>query len=712
MKPALRPLITGAILIGLLGVVSTASSAEVKIEEQVVGPANAGGVYAVSPRGAHVAYAATKGSRLVVIVDGVEGPVFDELFEPGGKSFFSPQNLSVLTASAGGQNASTVTPVIYSSNGLHYAYAGRQSNEYVIIHDGKEVARGLREKLSLNNGGLMLSPDGRFVYFMEMEKIGVNAKWRLVFNGKPGPWSSNNNGMLPVVFSADDTRYAYNAASENDGNKQILVVDGKDAGYVGLRPVFTADGTSLLSISPATTATPKASVLIDGKPVLTPLSVDKIIPAPTGRRWGVIVRTKMTGNVQIPVFVLDGKEVPGTDGAQNVWFSPDGKHYAVHCVNAVARSSFMVVDGKKGIEYQGITDTMVYWTPDSSKVIYLATSGGRSFVVVDGQELPVATLGGAIQMAEQGSRYGFATRDGANRNFTVIVDGQSVLPPSLYPAGDSLTFSADGSRYAYLVGPIGRNEITGLVVDGKLFQGLTPDKFAMGPPTGVPATGYLFSRDGKHIAHVARGTDPNTAGLYVDGKLVHPTRRGVGFPAFTPDGQHLFWATYEVFPDRPRPYLVVYADGKPTVRVSEIGSFLVKGSWDMGDDGILTLLAVDGDVVKRYRLTPAPDMNVAKLMTNTEATAAKVKAEGESTQKKAVEEAAAAKAKAETDAADAKAAAAKQKSDAAAAAAARQQAIADAIAAKNKARQEALEAKKKARQQALDAAAAARSKKK
>jgi hypothetical protein len=116
-----------------------------------------------------VGYAGNKGSRLVVAVDGVEGPVFDELFEPHGGSFFSPQQVSVLPAGSGGLNASTVTPVIYSSNGLHYAYAGRQGNEYVVIHDGKEVGRGPRQMLSLNYGNLTLSPGGKFVYWDEMQ---------------------------------------------------------------------------------------------------------------------------------------------------------------------------------------------------------------------------------------------------------------------------------------------------------------------------------------------------------------------------------------------------------------------------------------------------------------------------------------------------------------------------------------------------------------
>jgi len=390
--------------------------------------------------------------------------------------------------------------------------------------------------------------------------------------------------------------------------------------------------------------------------------------------------------------------VSGTDGAQNVYFSPDGKHYAVACINNTARSAFMVIDGKKGNEYQSVTDKMVYWTPDSSKVIYLATSGGRNFLIADGQEIAINSLQGLmrapIQMAEQGNHYAFATRDGTNRNFMVVVDGKSVLPPSVYPVDDTLTFSADGSRYAYQVGPVGRNEITGLVLDGRVVEGLAPVGFGKWVAMELPTTAYLFSRDGKHIAQVARGADPKTTGLYVNGKLVHATQRGVGFPAFTPDSQHLFWTASEVFPDRPQPYLVVYVDGKSTVRFGDSYFLGTKGSWEMGDDGVLTFLTIADDVVKRYRITPSSDTNVAKMVTGADAMAAKASADAETAKKEAAADAAAAKVKAD---ADAKEAAAKKKADYEA-----------AIAAKTKARQDALDAKAQARQDALDAKAKAR----
>ena len=309
MKGAQSLLVGVVILLASVCVNGAASSGEVKVEEQIAGPAKAGGVYAISPRGAHVAYAGNKGSRLVVAVDGVEGPVFDELFEPHGGSFFSPQQLSVLTAGTGGLNTSTVTPVIYSANGLHFAYAGRQGNDYVVIHDGKEVGRGPRQALALNYGTLTMSPSGKYVYWDEMQTAAGRGSWRLMMNGKPGPWTGHQT-MTPV-FSADDSRFAYTTVSMDDRNKQSLIVDGKDAGYFGSQPEFSADNSLLFTIS---NVGPKPVLQINGKSTLEGIQISKLVTAPVGNRYAALVRTKVVGGMGVDVLFLDGKEVPGTDG--------------------------------------------------------------------------------------------------------------------------------------------------------------------------------------------------------------------------------------------------------------------------------------------------------------------------------------------------------------------------------------------------------------
>jgi uncharacterized protein YkwD len=84
----------------------------------------------------------------------------------------------------------------------------------------------------------------------------------------------------------------------------------------------------------------------------------------------------------------------------------------------------------------------------------------------------------------------------------------------------------------------------------------------------------------------------------------------------------------------------------------------------MGADGVLTFIAIDGSNVKRFRVTPSPDMTIAKMISNAEAMQAKAIAEANAAKKKAEEEALAKKQKAEADAAAAKAALEKRAADA------------------------------------------------
>lgn len=680
-------------------------AAEPKIEETVVGPANAGGVYTVSQRGANVTFASTKGSRLVVIANGVEGPLFDELFNSAGASFFSPPTASISPATSGGLQSNSVSTVIVSANGEHYAYAGRQGTEYVVIHDGKEIGRGPRQALSLNYGNLNISPGGKFVTWGEMQQPGAgkNATWRLVINGKPGPWSGHHNWV--PVFSPDDMRYAYNAVSVEDKEKQSLIVDGKVAGYFGYTPMFTADSKVLLTLAPGNV------LLVDGKPAsLTGISLEKVTPAPVGRKFAVIMRRKLVNNQAVGVLYLDGKEVPGTEGAQSISFSPDGKRYALSCINAEARSAFMVIDGKKGTEYQSVAEgKYVGWTPDSSKVFYTATTGGRQFVIADGQEIAVTSVNlrgnSPVVTPEKGNRYAFTTADGSNRNFTVVVDGKEVLPAGLWPQSSTLTFSADGSRYAYVVNPIARNEIAGIVVDGMLSNELAVSSFGHGSwinPTRNPY--FAFSPNGKYLARMARKPDNSNAGLYINDKMAHPTTYGIVHAEFTPDGQHLFWLGREKHPDRGPLYNIVYVDGQAVAKLADDTFQTTKGAWDVDDKGVLTFIGVIDNVVKRYRVTPAADMNIDKMITQAEQKQATALAEAAVAKKKAEDEALAVAAKKR---ADAEAAAAKAKADAEAYAAKRK---ADAEA-KAQARLDALAARKKAAEDAAAAKAAARQKK-
>jgi hypothetical protein len=673
---------------------SLCRAAEPKVEELVVGPGNEGGSYVLSPKGVRVAYIASKGTRVAVVVDGVEGPVIDELIGGGPMLPPSPNKApGVYKATHTWKGlAGTASAVLFSTDGKHYAYMARQGSDYIVIHDGKEIGRGPRLSLGLNQNQISMSPLGKFVTWGEMKTEGGRGKWKLFVNGKPGPEAGHQE--FPIAYSPDESRYAYNAATVEDSRKSVLVVDGKVASYSGYTPQFTADSKLLITLAPGN------AVLVDGKPLNAPgIQVEKVTMGTVGSRYAVIMRKKTINHEGVGTLYLDGREVAGTDGAMDISFSPDGKRYALRCKNVEARSFFMILDGRKGNEYQSINDK-VYWTPDSSKAIYQITSGGRNFVVVNTEEFSVQSIAALntspIPMPEKGGRYAFTSGDGSNRNFSVIVDGKPALPPEIWPDGSSFTFSADGSRYAYVARPVGRNEIIGLVVDGRLSSELAVSQFAGTGWTNRPINIFFqFSPDGKYLARMARKPDNTNAGLYLNDKLVYSNSTGVSHLNYTPDSKHASWLGREKFPDRPQLGYVAYVDGEPTVKFNGDSFQATDGGWEMGNDGVLTFLAIHGDSVKRFRITPAADMNIEKVIAQAGEKQAAAIAAAAAARKKADDDAlaAAAKKKADADAAatkrkvDADAAAAKRRADLQAAAEAKAKARADAAAAKAAARQ-------------------------
>lgn len=696
----MRPLARISLLTGLLALsLVPAQAAEPKIEELVVGPGNEGGSYILSPQRVRVAHIASKGTRIAVVVDGVEGPVIDELIGGSPLQTPSPNKAPGVYRSQHTWKGIAGTPsaVLFSVDGRHYAYMARQGSDYIVIHDGKEIGRGPRLSLGSNYNPIAMSPLGKYVTWGDMKTESGRGQWRLFVNGKPGPEAGHQD--FPIVFSPDESRYAYNAATVEDYKKSVLIVDGKVVSYAGYSPQFTADSKRLITLAPGNV------VLVDGKPFGgSGISVEKIVTGPVGSRYAVIMRKRVVNYEGVGTLYLDGKEVPGTDGAMDISFSPDGKHWALRCKNPEAKSMCMVIDGKKGSEYQTVSDK-VYWTPDSSKAIYTITSGGRNFVVVNTEEFPVQSLHvKGPPMAEKGSRYGFTSGDGSNRNFSVIVDGKQVLPPDIWPDANSFTFSDDGSRYAYVARPVGRNEIIGLVIDGQLSNELAVSEFSQRGWTERQINTYFrFSPDGKYFARMARKPDNTNAGLYVNDKLVYANNTGVSHLNFSPDGKHLSWLARERVPGQNQMIYVAYVDGFPAVKLNGDSFQNIDGGWEVDKDGVLSFLAVTGEAVKRFRITPASDMDIDKMIVTAEEQQARAIAEAAAAKKKAEEEAAAvaqrkkeeAEAAAAKRKADAEAALAKKKADAEAAAAKRKAALEAAAAAKAKARQDAINAKKK-----------------
>jgi hypothetical protein len=434
-------------------------------------------------------------------------------------------------------------------------------------------------------------------------------------DGKPGPPSGNQN--IAPVFSPDDSHWAYNAVKFGGRPDEFIsVVDGKEVPFIGFNPAYTGDSRLLTTLQ--LRASDPAVVAINGKASVNGVTFGgKIGPAPAGSRWAGIVPAKKLGDPT--TLYIDGKEVPEAQNVDQVIFSPDGKRYMAICRNATTRASYVVLDGKKGAEYQVLMANSAAFSADSSRAVYVGNNIGKTVVVVDGVASPgYAVLVGQtpVVLSQKGGRYGYIASDGAGQQ--LIIDGK--LVQSIAPiVGDSLGFSADGSRYAYVVQRRGRGVRPDqvLIVNGQEMAGVTLTE--MGIPNipttrewwirmaGAQSRFYTFSPDGRHIAFSgARPGDAHPA-LFVDGKPLLATLGpgSISLATWSSDGKHLFWTSEETGTDRPQRHARVVVDGAPTSVTFSNGDLPpYAGPWEVGADGVLQVVLFDAQAAKRYRITP------------------------------------------------------------------------------------------------------------
>lgn len=578
----------------------TAPAAAPKVEETVIGPTNVGGAYTVAFAGAHVAYSGKKGTRFYVSVNGVSGPEFDALYKTNGPEFYYPEKAGVWRSPEPGRDGNDA-PVLFSRDGSHYAYSGRQGEEYVVMHDGKEVGRFPTNTRTQN--GPKLSPLGKHVYWTEGKMEQGRSIGRTVIDGKATEWGM----VVEPVFSPDDTQFAWAVSVKGPADqfaKSLIYLNGKPAGYEGQSPMFTADSKSLLVVS----NDGGAAVLLDGKRVISGNpQVTKVVVGPVGKRYGAIVR-QQEGSQFIDYLYIDGKQVPDSHYAQDVWFSPDGKRYAAMCKNPFGGTPAMLIDGD-AYEFARIDAAPPLWTADSSKIIFTGGTNEGSFIAVNDDLYEYAHSLIQPVVAQTGNTFAWGTLGRGAEGHSMTVGTKGVLPQGVY-VNNPFVLSPDGSRFAYFVSKYGRSDLAGLVIDDKFYNGFGPAYLNRWLTSSLAASiPFVFSPDSKHVAYAGRSGAASRNSLYINETVVQANVDTVAFVTFTPDSQHLFWMNMD-----PRWMNDVYVDGQMAVHAN--GSFFreMPVSFEVDAKGVATFLAQDGDVVKRYRITPPSDTSVATLL--------------------------------------------------------------------------------------------------
>ena len=151
-----------------------------------------------------------------------------------------------------------------------------------------------------------------------------------------------------------------------------------------------------------------------------------------------------------------------------------------------------------------------------------------------------------------------------------------------------------------------------LAIDGMAQQqsALSNDR----PDPQDPSVKYLFSADGKHVAHFAVPPTPTgdyQRGIFLDGQYVRVSTEGTcGNLVFSPDSKHLFWVhMYGNNPDR------LFIDGKPLADFYAAGTLGSVPHWlDFAPDGSMSFLAQDDNSLKRITITLSDQTSLATML--------------------------------------------------------------------------------------------------
>lgn len=525
-------IVTASIATPTWGQNPAAQPLNAKVQETLIGAL--GGLMYMSADGEHVGMAAPKGSRQVVLIDGVEGPVFDEI----------PSML--LAAQA---------PIQFSPTGGHYAYVGRRGGDFIVVIDGKEA------------GTLFTSQTQRSVSYSS------NQGWKFWFNSDGsslayagiapagGGFVMVVDGVKSPVYRAIDfrqtvmngKRFVY--VAQTPDQLWHAVVDGKPGpGYVGITFLsVTPDGAHYAYVgSKSGTGGSTAAAVIDGVEGPTYYGVSDLEQAPDGRVAYVATTNRGDGDRRggEAVLIVNGVIAQrATSGAplgptfantigpsfrspsRRVAWSPDGKGFALIKPNTPNPGVTVQVNGKPSGQSYLVADELL-WSADGSHFAFIGTSPNGMFAVVDGQELPFTNIS-ELQFSPDGKRYAFRASQGGT---SVVMDGKEVST-SIAPINGSLRFSSNSKHFAY--GAQTRVGNAQAFLDGvakPTFLGKFVEQSLVQPALTFPEV--FFSPDGNRIAYAGRKqTATAPSAVFVDDVSYEVRGQYFTFPSFSPDSK-------------------------------------------------------------------------------------------------------------------------------------------------------------------------------
>ncbi len=445
-----------------------------------------------------------------------------------------------------------------SARGGQQASRDRDDGGPVHPPNGTKIEETVLAPLS-NGARFFISPHG--VHVATVENSGSRVV--IYYDGVPGPkfdevlgGTINSSVEAGIAFSPDGKRYAYCGRS---GTEMVVMVDGKEFLRTSESNMGRFDGSSC-----------KLGFTSNSKHVFL---------------FSAAVRSMSRGDGRTR-FIFDGKDVPGsvtkpTGGSEDIrdiFFSPDGDHFAVVVTDPADDTKWgLVVDGKTA-PYRG---SPVAWSADSQHLYTtISHSGptgyeeamldGKPFIRADHFELSVAPAGNmCVAVVDAGIRNPGPTQ-------FLVVNGKKVTGSEIVRERgafiDQVSFSPDGKHYAARYTTTQNRQY--LIVDGKRAQEyqtvdhivftsdsskVTFTAFANGKPYAIIAdeeseaclpelTPPVIDSHGALVIAPVGGRAGGICGLnggeaptmYLDGKTLRLPEgvRGATDLRFSPDGQH------------------------------------------------------------------------------------------------------------------------------------------------------------------------------
>ena len=426
------------------------------------------------PAARHIVYAAKRNGKWTEMLDDKElGPAFDALIPDPSKNPRNAAGPMWMPPPASPGSVGSMLNGLDAAGMLYTALNTRHSQP--VAPTAKDAAREMEgSSWFWQNDNLQ-----RHAY------AGRRGKTSLMFvDGKEGPEFAEISGP---VFSPNGKRLAYAAKRQKEWRMVVDGVEGPSFQDLGA-PMFSLDG---LRLAYAAKLEKQWAIVEGANPGTKFMDISSPYFSPDGKRlayWAKRQTKKGTSGSEVYVIgeliVADGKEGPEFDAAGPPVFSPDSMHLA-YWAKGKKKEHVLIVDGQPKFEFREFLAGPEF-SPDGQHIAYVDWSNGGFVGILDGKSVADSkapgyhTLSLGKYFAEQlmfspdsqrlayvvvsgGENYWEGATKRAKRR--VVVDGHE---DNLYDAyGINLTFSPDSRHVAYIVhGGLKRDKST-VVIDGR-----------------------------------------------------------------------------------------------------------------------------------------------------------------------------------------------------------------------------------------------------